>query len=175
MLKKNMKGNGKNPAHFGKNAYSNDGRDVPSGGGVYAYLPFDNVDSNNNAIFKIGMTTDFRRREGNYHTYLPEGVWRVAMLINPTKHQNGRTEPKYYRAIEKNIFAKIRDKGGKVISENYRPYKEGETEWVYANESIIEEAFGEAYNYYGGDLQIGTLDGLPRESDASFVGKIFYY
>ena len=64
-----MKGNGKNPTHFGKHEYHHTPRDIVKGGVVYAYLPFDSVDKKNQAIFKIGMTTNFRKREGNYHIF----------------------------------------------------------------------------------------------------------
>ena len=58
--------------------YSYREREVIEGGGVYAFYPFDNpLDEYCKGIFKIGMTTLFQRRVGNYHTYLPQGVYIV--------------------------------------------------------------------------------------------------
>ena len=84
---KKLKGGAKNPTHFGKHPYEHDPREIVKGGGVYCYLPFDNLDRSGNSMFKIGMTTNFRKRENNYHTSLPQGMWQVAMLIDPTKHK----------------------------------------------------------------------------------------
>jgi T5orf172 domain len=170
----------KNPTHFGKHAYKHEPRDSVTGGGVYAYLPFDNLDKDGKSIFKIGMTTNFHKRENNYHTSLPQGVWRAATLQNPTeKAYSGKTEEDlaaHYVKIEKKIFKDIRDYGGKVLSKNHRrKYNEGETEWIYTNEDNIEKAFNVAEDKYGGHLTIGTLNKLPKEKDATFVGKIYFY
>ena len=49
------------------------------------------------------------------------------------------------------------------------------TEWIYTNEDNIEKAFNVAEDKYGGHLTIGTLNELPHEKDATFVGKIYFY
>ena len=170
-----------NPTHFGKHAYNHEKRDRVEGGGVYAYLPFDNLDKDGKSMFKIGMTTNFHKRENNYHTSLPQGVWRAATLQNPTKKKSysGKTEKDlvaHYTQIEKQIFKDIRHAGGKVLSKDHRrKYNEGETEWIYTDEKNIESAFDSAYLKYGGRLTIGTLNKLPHEKDATFVGKIYFY
>jgi hypothetical protein len=52
-------------------------------GGCYCFMPFNNIDKNNNAAFKIGMTIDFINRIKQYHTYFPEGMYHIAFLVEP--------------------------------------------------------------------------------------------
>lgn len=169
-----LKGKGKNATHFGIDEYEYIPREFITGGGVYAYLPFDNLDKDKKAMFKIGMTTNFRRRENNYHTYLPEGMWRVAILQNPTKYQGSRTDGEFYKVVEHNIFEKIRANGGKVLSKQYRKaFNEGETEWIYADVKMIHKAFREARERFGGKVYVPKLE-LPDRPNTLFVGKIFF-
>ena len=45
-------------------------------GGCYALMPYETIDNNGKAIFKIGMSTSsMNKRMDTYHTYFPEGVW----------------------------------------------------------------------------------------------------
>lgn len=50
------------------------------GSGLYAFMPFYNLDDDGNAIFKVGMTLDFNQRVESYHTYFPYGVWMIDFL-----------------------------------------------------------------------------------------------
>ena len=52
-------------------------------GGVYAFLPFDDLDAKEKGVFKLGMTTNFKRREEQFHTYFPEGVYFINFLAEP--------------------------------------------------------------------------------------------
>jgi len=148
-------------------------REFIHGSGIYAFFPFDNLDKNGFGVFKIGMTGNFHNRIGNYHTYLPEGVYYKCFLENPTEKQNNMSLKNYYTMIEKEIFSDILRLGGKVISMNIRYKDEGKTEWVYANEKIIEKAFNEAYKKYKGDLTIGMLNNLQKERKKLMKNKIF--
>ena len=148
-------------------------REFINGNGIYCFFPFDNLDKNGYGVFKIGMSMNFHKRIANYHTYLPEGVYYKCFLENPTKNQNDMTLKNYYTMIEKEIFNKILLLGGKAISMNIRYKDEGRTEWVYANEKIIEKAFDDAYKKYKGDLTIGILDNLEEERKKLMKKKIF--
>ena len=154
-------------------------REYVSGSGIYAFLPFDNLDKKGKGVFKIGMTGNFHNRIGNYHTYLPEGVYFKCFLKNPKKLRGDLSLEKYYKKIEKEIFKGIVDEGGKAISMSIRWRNEGKTEWVYASEEQIENAFDTAYRKYGGDLNIGELDHLPDlrkqlQRNKIYKGEVFF-
>ena len=58
-------------------------------GGVYAFMPFDNIDGDKKAVFKIGITMgDFNERVESYHSYFPNGVYMIAFLIEPKPDGN---------------------------------------------------------------------------------------
>lgn len=57
--------------------------DLEGKGGVYAFLPFDDLDAKEKGIFKLGMTTNFKRREEQFHSYFPEGVYFINFLAEP--------------------------------------------------------------------------------------------
>jgi hypothetical protein len=46
-------------------------------------MPYETLDMKNNAIFKIGMTLNFKNRVEEYHTYFPNGVYHIAYLADP--------------------------------------------------------------------------------------------
>jgi hypothetical protein len=84
--------------------------------------------------------------------------------------------------IEKEIFKSIIRNGGEVISMSIRKQNQGETEWVYASEKMIEDAFDDAYKKYGGkhtDLEIGDLTHLHKlrkdlERHKIYKGEIYF-
>jgi len=158
-------------------------RETISGSGVYCFFPFDSLDKNKKGVFKIGMTGHFDKRIRGYHTYLPQGMYYKCFLRNPSLKKEGMDTYSYYVKIEKEIFRKIKELGGEVIEMETRKVNNGETEWIYASEKIIEAAFDLAYEKYGGkhtDLEIGDLSHLNRlkpklERDKIFKGEIYFY
>ena len=157
-------------------------RETIQGSGVYCFFPFDSLDNKKKGVFKIGMTGHFDNRIRGYHTYLPQGMYYVAFLKNPTLQKNVLNTHQYYVKIEKEIFKNIKEFGGEVIEMQTRKINNGETEWIYADEKMIEKAFDLAYQKYGGkntDLEIGTLSHLNRlkpnlERDKIFKGEIYF-
>ena len=157
-------------------------REFISGSGIYCFFPFDNLDKNNKGVFKIGMTGNFHKRIGSYHTYLPEGVYYKCFLKNPTKLKGDMDTQKYYTMIEKEIFKNILEFGGKSISMHIRIKDEGRTEWVYANSKMIEDAFDLAYQKYGGkntDLTIYDFKILKKKEEeikknSIYKGEIYF-
>jgi hypothetical protein len=69
------------------------------GGGLYCFMPFEKLDANNKAVFKIGLALDLSNRTENYHTYFPLGVYMVAFL-------NEIPARKYLRSMKKNMTTK---------------------------------------------------------------------
>jgi T5orf172 domain len=71
--------------------------------GLYAFLPFECLDKNNKAVFKVGMTAnDLQDRLENYHTYFPEGVYIVFFLsYDETVNRN------MYKRIENQLFKQL--------------------------------------------------------------------
>lgn len=157
-------------------------REYISGSGIYAFFPFDGLDNKKMGVFKIGMSGNFDNRIRNYHTYLPGGVYYKCFLKNPSRKKEGQNIQNYYVRIEKEIFSNIVLNGGKVINMNIRRKNQGDTEWIYASEKMIEDAFDDAYIKYGGkntDLEIGELSQLKRiqiqlERNKIFKGEIYF-
>ena len=157
-------------------------REYIDGAGVYAFFPFDSLDSKQKGVFKIGMSTNFNKRLYGYHTALPGGLYFKCFLKNPTVNRNGMVFARYYEKIEKEIFKDIKEHGGEVIEMDIRHKNQGETEWVYASEQIIEDAFDRAYEKYKGkrtDLIIGDFSKLPAakrdlERNKLFKGEIYF-
>lgn len=148
-----------------------------TGSGLYCYMPFERLDKNKKAVFKIGLATNsLNQRLEQYHTYFPLGVYMVAFLENPPIPKKLRSKEKetptkqHYLAIEKFILNYIDEHGGKRIFsttriKNKNHLGEGETEWEYTNEKIIHEAFSEAHKKFGGNLKLFYLEGLDPETN----------
>lgn len=123
------------------------------GGGVYCFMPFDNVGDKGMSVFKVGMAIDFKSRLESYHTYFPKGVYMIAFLENPPipKSLRGKPEGKktnYYKVLEKLIGEEIIRLGGERIlsSTRVRNIKKnnnvgGDTEWFKTTNSVILKAF----------------------------------
>lgn len=147
-----------------------------NGSGLYAFMPFERLDKNKKAVFKIGLATkSFERRVEQYHTYLPKGVYMVAFLENPPIPRKLRSKDKetptkqHYTVIEKFILKYIDDNGGKRIYSTARVRNpndtgEGETEWTYTNEETIHNAFREAQKKFSGNLKLFYLEGYNPET-----------
>lgn len=132
------------------------------GGGLYCICPFEKLDGDNKSIFKIGYTTSYRKRIEQYHTLFVLGVYLVAFLQTPTagriKRVNGRytkTITEYYHEIEKELIRAIIANGGKQITsttriQNLDKNNQGESEWFYMNDTIINNSFDQIKSIYGG-------------------------
>jgi len=153
-------------------------REEVKGGGIYCFYPFDNkLDEYCKGVFKIGMAISFQHRTGNYHTYLPQGVYTSALLVNPTKKKNTfATERIYYQRIEKEIYADVEKFGGRPIYMAIRKQNKGKTEWIYTNINSIDKAFENAQKKYGGELKLFKLRLPGKENQVPyFTGKINFY
>ncbi len=161
------------------------------GGGIYCYMPFEELDAHNKALFKIGLAIDFNKRLENYHTYFPLGLYMVAFFANPPvpmqlRGQKRITKKMHYQTIEKFIFNYVSDHGGNRIYSTTRvrnPNAEnvGETEWIYTTVNSIHEAFHAAWKKFGGnEPMIFNLEGINKTAKAnekklpSYVGRIVY-
>ena len=164
-------------------------------GGLYCYMPFENVDANHKAVFKIGLAIDFEKRTENYHTYFPLGVYMLDFLEAPPVPKSTFTKS-HYITIESFILKYIDTHGGKRVYSSTRlknPNLEklGETEWTYTNENIIHEAFNQAHKKYGGTLhafylegidpttnKLTTINDIAKENEKhkpNYIGKIIFH
>ena len=159
-------------------------------GGVYAVLPYEQLDDKNKAIFKIGMTLNYDSRMEQMHTYFPHGVYWVSLLSDSTvpawkpaqikqwKETHNNKKPTvdemksmFYKQIEKYVFSYLENNQGKRIHATTRvtnpdASKLGETEWFYTNEDSIHEAFESAHQTFpGGQLQHFYLSGLDPDTN----------
>ena len=57
--------------------------DLNKKGGIYAYYPYETLDEKKKGIFKVGMSTNFKGRFEQIHSYHPNGVYLVAFYANP--------------------------------------------------------------------------------------------
>jgi hypothetical protein len=163
------------------------------GSGLYAYMPFYNLDKNDNAVFKVGMTTtSFKSRTEQYHTYFPMGVYTIAFLEDPpvpqTEGDKETTKRTHYKKIERFIFDELIRLGAKQIHTTSRIRRlnaanEGETEWFYTSDKIIHRAFQKAKDEYGGRTEFGEVSqkdvkearDLVKGHDHHFTGKLLFY
>jgi hypothetical protein len=151
------------------------------GSGLYCFLPFENSDKNGKSVYKIGLTIkQVHERVEQYHSYFPMGVYVVCALLAPTKLKRKRTQTVYYQEIEEYLFDEVERHGGNFVYSTTRIKKGGKTEWVYANETIIHEAFDEAAIKYGGRLHLFNTKGKNQTSKSlravgpHFLGEIVY-
>lgn len=83
----------------------------------------------------------------------------------------------YYTRIEKDIFEDIVEHGGKPVYMGIRGRDNGRTEWVYASEKVIDEAFMRAHKKYGGNkpvLRLALKSRNKQEADKLFKGEIYF-
>jgi hypothetical protein len=172
------------------------------GGGVYCFMPFDNVDKKGMAVFKVGMSINFKNRIESYHTYFPNGVYMIEFLEEPPipKEWNPKKEGKisnYYKKLEKIVIDDIDkqlkedNKLGKRITTSTRVKKGGKTEWFYTKVGVIREAFKVAQHYansvskkyklHDNNLHPFTINNrelnnklVKDEETSSYVGKLVF-
>ena len=155
------------------------------GDGVYCIFPFSQMDSKGRGVFKIGIATggNFHKRlEDVYHTYMPMGFYYKCLLELPTNHKlAGESKLKYYRKIEQKIIQAINNNGGKGIISGARTNMDKATEWVFCKQSLIEEVFDVAQDFYGGRCSYMTLDKKllqklePKDDEVYFTGIIKFH
>jgi hypothetical protein len=137
-------------------------------GGIYCFLPFDNLDRYNKGVFKIGYAVSFRDRTEKYHTYFPTGVHIVAILESP-QVRRPETKKMFYPRVEKAIIDYIEKHGGTRITSTAR--LNNETELVYTNLATIEKAFKMAETEYGGKAFCYHLRELQNERKRLMAAK----
>jgi hypothetical protein len=174
------------------------GLKIHPGGGIYCFLPYEKVDSNNKCVVKIGQTSNFQKRIKQYHTYFPLGVYMIGFLINPPyrkvdKVKRKKGEPKaklpsaktsQYLKIESFIIDKLKglEKRGKakiIYSTTHvkRPNAsgEGETEWIYTSAETIHQVFKKAreeFTFKIGDKRVHG--GVAEDGDLKAEMKLYF-
>jgi hypothetical protein len=156
-------------------------------------MPYENLDDNDKALFKIGMSLDLKSRIDEYHTYFPEGLYHVAFLVDPEveewsieKKEEWRInanlkkiskndimkamKTQKYKEIEKFLFAHVSKNDGRrlhatVNVRNADPItRKGATEWFYTDAGLIHEAFTNAEERYGGETVLFHFSGLDPDT-----------
>ena len=141
-----------------------------SGSGLYAFMPFENVDEKNKAVIKIGESGDLARRSQDYTTYFPQGVYMLAFLTNIKgkrilRNQKTKTGRFLREEIELYIIDYISTHNGKKLYSTDRVRRpnatlEGQTEWVYCSVETLHEAFIDAGKEYNANVELFYLQGL---------------
>ena len=146
--------------------------------GLYCLLPFERLDSNKKAIFKVGRTSqDVATRIENYHTYYPLGLYICFFLAYPRvkKDQDKMT---LYRKMEKELINNLKETDAKMMIFPSRPSKR--SEWFYTDYDDLQYAFRQVQSDYGGVLHEFSLDGINKQYDTimknkkKYVGEIVY-
>lgn len=147
-----------------------------TGGGIYCMMPFERLDKNKKALFKIGMAIDFRKRMESFLTDFPLGMYYVAFLENPRTNRDLRNKSikplsniQYYNQIEKYIQQKVIEGKGERITSTAKVHhvnekKEGQTEWFYTDEKTIFNAFDSANDLYGGKVHKNNLSEINKSA-----------
>ena len=172
-------------------------------GGLYSILPFERLDKDKKAVFKVGLADSFDKRFEGYHTDFPLGFYYKNLLASPKKgirefqtdtrglklsqdaKRNLRTNDRkrYYRKIETAIFKDIEDHGGDRVKSTTRirnaDENGGDTEWFYTDEKTLDDAFKNAYKIYGGRNLQNSLSHINRTAtknkrEATYTGEIHF-
>ena len=104
------------------------------------------MEQDNKGVFKIGNTTQtFQQRLQQYHTYFVNGVYVLFFItISP---KNDVYYPENYKhllnVIEDYVIKLIKSKGGVIILDKRRTWKQGQSEWVYSDLETIQKCFKE--------------------------------
>lgn len=154
--------------------------------GVYAFLPYEQLDRQKKAVFKVGMTSrDFADRIEEYHTYYPLGVYMCLFLtFQGMKPVPKKDQRKHFEKIEQDVFTAIQKHKGKRLKFPSRPGKKwdyNDAEWVYATYDQIRQAFEDVQEEYKGELFEYNLDGINAEyrknmrNVPKYEAKIVYF
>ena len=146
--------------------------------GFYCLLPFEKLDNNNKAIFKVGMISqNVATRIENYHTFYPLGLYNCFFLSYP-KVNAGEDKSKLYRKMEKQLIADLKETDAKMMIFPSRPSKR--SEWFYTDYDDLQTAFRQVQAEYGGILHEFSLDGINKQYDTimknknKYVGEIVF-
>jgi hypothetical protein len=154
--------------------------------GIYCFLPYEQLDKQKKAVFKIGMTSrDFTDRIEEYHTYYPLGVYMCLFLtFQGMKPVPKKDQRKHFEKIEQDVFNAIQKHNGKRLKFPSRPGKKWDynnAEWVYASYDQIRQAFEDVQEEYSGTLYEYNLDGINAEyrknmrNVPKYEAKIVYF
>ena len=172
-----------------KYTVANDDLKLKGKNGIYCFLPYEELDKNKKAVFKVGMTTqDFANRIENYHSDYPMGVYMVFFLsFKRTPYATDadkKIERDTFKLIEKNLFKLIVKNGGEMLKFPSRPGRSWlfPSEWFYTNEKTLKISFEEIHKQYGGTLIPFHLDDIANnfknninDKREKYVAKIVYY
>lgn len=156
-----------------------------TGGGLYAYFPYEKFDSRNSGMIKVGYAESFNSRaDGSVHHYFPDGVYYLAFFQADGRFKpNDKTITQYLSQLEKEVFLKIVELGGQRYKASTRVRNEGETEWFYTTPNIIKKAFKYINKKYKGKLVLdNTVKAINEEGEKNisssrkkYEGKYIYF
>lgn len=146
--------------------------------GLYCLLPFERLDDDKKAVFKVGMTTqDLASRIENYHTYYPLGLY-ICFFLSYPRVKKGQDKETLYFEMEKKLFHYLTEAGGKRLVFTTRPSKK--SEWFYTSYNELQSAFHNIQTEYGGILHEFNLKAINNTFTKNmtiknkYVGEIVY-
>jgi hypothetical protein len=146
--------------------------------GLYCLLPFERLDENKSAVFKVGRTSqDLASRIENYHTYYPLGLYITFFLAYP-RLKKGQDRGKLHRDMERQLMDNLKKTDAKNL---IYPSRLKKSEWYYTSIKDLQTAFRQVQAEYGGLLHEFHLDGINKrfENDMKktrnkYVGEVIY-
>jgi hypothetical protein len=167
-----------------KYTVANDELNLKGKSGLYCFLPYERLDKSKRAIFKCGMTTqEFAARIENYHSYYPLGVY-MCFFLSPPRMKRGQDKDKTIREMERILFQKIQDVGGKRMQFPSRPTQKWDysSEWFYTSFSELSDAFESVSDLYAGS-KLEQFDSTEfnknfeknMKSKHKYVAEIVYF
>jgi hypothetical protein len=146
--------------------------------GLYCLLPYERLDNERKAIFKVGRTSqDVASRFENYHTYFPLGLYITFFLAYP-RIKKGQDKNKLHRDMEKKLIAVLKLTDAKMLLFPSRPSMK--SEWFYTNYDDLQTAFRQVQVEYGGVLHEFSLDNINKQYETimknkkKYVGEIVF-
>jgi hypothetical protein len=147
-------------------------------GGLYCLTPYP-LNSDGMGLFKVGMTTSFKRRMDSYNQVVPNGVWFVAFYrpsfrgIRDDAVVGGRTRSQakqkstyerkrdYIAGLERQLLRTLRAVPGVV---NYQTYVNAgrSSEWFFCRVDDIHRAFSQMDR---DQSRVRLIDLKPSDAD----------
>lgn len=153
------------------------------GPGLYAVTPFDNYDSHNKIVVKIGIAKDLRSREGGYHTYFIKGLYPFRYLYGFHTYDQSLLSK-----MERYMWKLMVEYGAERLKRNIDYFgNEAQTEWFYTDEKTIDRVFKDTQAKFWNDKEptviqpynmnstkINAEARLKENSGNYYVGHILY-
>lgn len=154
-------------------------------GGVYAVMPFEELDEFGKAVFKVGMAEHFDERTETYHGYFPHGIYLASFLIK-IPIPVGKRASTIYKKAETFILDELENRPDVhriYATTRVKAHKEegGRTDFFYCTPQAIHEVFQKAAKETGGSPRYFHLNNANKtfqqkvaQKGPKYIGKVLF-